>query len=216
MPANYFGYSDAQPVNGPRITPANGPQWDRAEVTLLCVGLIASAGGYSRGDAFPDVAGFVVDSDPQTEPAGSGSYLVTLSGRGVINGPRVYSGKDAFAASEQRTNITIGGTQYSPFEPAWPEVDLMLNSEGFRQVIVGAASMVGDVGQKVNAPQVGSFPTPPPNPWDTIANPKLNYPWGWVLARRSAEPLIDGAYTDAGPWLLTLDYVYRWKLTPSS
>ena len=216
MGSPYFGYTEPQPIEGPRRIPGEGPQWDRAEVSYLCT----SQGGssrqlnYARNDPFPGLLGFIIDGDPETEEVASNAYILRLRGRGVIT-PRVYSAAISYASSEQISEVTIAGKPFSRYQAAWPQADIMLNSEGFRQVIVGATSLQGKVGQKVGSPQVGNFPAAPPNPWGNIANPKIQVPAGWVLARRDAEPLIDGAFNSAGPWILTLDYVFRWEVVPS-
>jgi hypothetical protein len=215
MPAIFYGYSSPIAISGPRITPAFGPQWDRAEVTLLCTGDAKERGGYARNDPFPGVTGFYIDSDPATEPVANNKYTVSLSGRGAVK-QRVYSGMDSVAQSEMHSNIVIGGTAYNAAAPAWPAADILLNSDSFRQTIVGATSLYGSVGSKYDSPAVGSFPPTPDNPFTDISEPRLNFPWGWVLVRRPAEPLLDGPFSSAGPWLVTYEYTYRHKYLPST
>lgn len=213
MASQFYGYTEPQCISGPRITPSQGPAWDRAEATFLCTGDRAAAGGFVRGTPFPGAPGFYLDGDPETEATANNAYLVRINGRGCAE-PRVYSQRISYTASEVQANLEVGGVPFSTFQSAWPQVDLLLNQEGFRQIIVGATTILGDVGQRVAAPQDGAFPPAPPNPWTEIDSPRLNYPWGWILARRDAEPLIDGPYSAAGPWILTNDYVYRWKVVP--
>lgn len=207
-----YGYSTPQCVEGPVITSGKGPSWDRAEATFLCPGNRALEGGFKEGQPFPDAPGFVIDTIASAS-AGTGKHEVRLSGIGVKK-VRVYCARNSYTSSQVESNIEVGGVPYSLYNPAWPQVDLLLNGEGFRQIIVGATSILGDVGQKVAAPQVGGFPNVPQNPWTEIDEPTLNFPWGWVIARRDAEPLTDGPYSSGGPWILTTEYAFRWKLRP--
>ena len=214
MASQFYGYPEPQCISGPRITPGRGASWDLAEATFLCVGDPTAAGGFSLNDPFPKAPNFFIDGPPEIESVASNAYTVRVTGKGY-KAKRVYSYRQSYTAGEMSTDLTIPGVPYATFSEAWPEVDLMLNAEGFRQIIVGAQNIVGDVGQKVSAPQEGSFPPPPPNPYSSIAKPRLQYPWGWVLAKRDADPLVEGVYNASGPWLLTLDYVWRHKMVPA-
>lgn len=209
-------YANNQPewVAGPTVTPAKGATWDTCEGTMLCTGNMFAA-PWSIGQAFPDVPNFVLDADPAVEPAANGGYLARLTGRGVRR-KRIYSQVISFADSEVVANLEVGGVPYSNSNSAWPEVDLMMNSQGFRQIVVGATVLSGSVGQRVSAPMEGAFPPPPPQIFDFIGTPRLQWPFSYVLARRDAIPLVDGPYQQAGPWLVTCDYVWRWRLVPGA
>lgn len=215
MPSQFFCIGSPTPVQGPRIAEADGPQWDHAEVTYLVGGEMAARGGFTRNAEFPDAPGLII-TELETESVANNGYLVRLTGKGIRNGqPRVYSSKQCFTASELINDVEIGGVPFSGFQRAWPSVDLLLSQIGFRQVIVGAPSLISQnmVGRAVAAPAVGSFPNAPENPWDQVDKPLLHFPWGWVLMRIESEPLKDGGFTDQGPWIATYEYAFRWKVT---
>lgn len=215
MASQFYSIPEPTPVQGPRITEADGEQWDRAEVTYLCQGDPGQRGGFEKGRDFPDAPGLII-AEIDTESVARGGYLVHLTGKGVRNGrQRVYSSRRCFSSSEQVRDVDIGGVPFSPFKTKWPAVDLLLAQVGFRQVIVGATTLTPQsaMGRSVGAPAVGSFPPAPDNPWDSVDSPLLHYPWGWTLVNIDSIPLRDGAYGDQGPWIAIYDYAYRWKIT---
>ncbi|MES2707120.1 MAG: hypothetical protein V4726_11020 [Verrucomicrobiota bacterium] len=216
MGASQF-YSIAVPtaVQGPRVSDTDGPQWDRAEATYLCQGDVAARGGFTKNSEFPDCPGLII-TEIETESVANNGYLVRLTGKGIRGGGRrVYSSRQCFSGSELVNDLEIGGLPFQPFQKAWPAVDLVLTQTGFRQVIVGADTLLPQsmVGTAVGAPAVGNFPQAPDNPWTSVDKPLLHFPYGWVLMRIDSEPLKDGGYTDSGPWIAVYEYAFRWKIT---
>ncbi len=212
--STFYAYPDPQCIRGPVITPSKGATWDTVEADFLCVGDQLTGGGFSSGDPFPGVPGFVVDSEPNTQPAAEGGYIATVSGRGVKK-VRVYSQPISYADGEIVAELEVTGVPFDIFQAAWPEVDLMKNAAGFRQIVVGATGLPPQPGSKVTAPMVGPFPPAPANIFDRIESPRLQWPFGWVLSRVDAQPLVDGPFQQSGPWIVTADYIYRHKLVPS-
>jgi hypothetical protein len=209
MSAQFIGPSSDEVIDGPTITLADGPQWDRAEVTLLSS---TPGAGHTHGGAH-FCQGYIV-TDHTSQQLHDRRWQVRLGGKG-FDRQRVYSKVISYADVQQVNDFKTPKFPGPGRSGSWPAASVFLNAMGFEQTIVGATQLGGTPGDAVGSPVVGSFPPIPPGLFDQIPveRAQLNFPAGWVLARQEADPLNDGAYSGSGPWILMVSYVYRIAVT---
>lgn len=209
MSAIFIGGQTTEIIEGPTLTQADGAQWDRSELTVLSN---TPSGGYTHGGGHY-TTGFVV-TEHASQQIHRDRWRVQVTGKGVIR-ERVYSKVISYADVQQVNDLRVARYPGPGRDGSWPAASVFLNAMGFEQTIVGAKSLGGTPGEAVGSPVVGSFPPIPPGLFDSIPleRAQLNYPAGWVLARQDAEPLSDGPFGSAGPWILTCSYVYRFVVT---